>query len=100
MLFFLMLLAMVFAPRYIASKSHHARIHGQTLCDSTKILQWYALIKILVTGFWAGLFSGGFSKTNFRNTMAIGDCVGLFQVFTFGQIESDRKVNVSNDIIN
>src|SRR6188474_2921160 len=58
---FLMLLAMVFAPRYIASKvTTMPEYMGKRYGDSTRnILAWYALIKILVTWLSLGLFSGG-----------------------------------------
>jgi len=59
---FLLLLAMVFAPRYIASKvSTMPGFMGRRYGDSTQnILAWYALIKILISWLSLGLFAGGF----------------------------------------
>jgi SSS family solute:Na+ symporter len=58
---FLLLLTMVFAPRYIASKaSTMPEYMGKRFGDSTRnILAWYALLKILVSWLSLGLFSGG-----------------------------------------
>jgi len=58
---FLLLLTMVFAPRYIASKaSTMPEYMGKRFGDSTQnILAWYALLKILVSWLSLGLFSGG-----------------------------------------
>ena len=59
---FLFLLAIVFAPKYIASKvSTMPEFMGKRYGDSTQnILAWYALIKILISWLSLGLFSGGF----------------------------------------
>lgn len=58
---FLLLLAMVFAPRYIAGKvATMPEYMGKRFGDSTQnILAWYALLKILVSWLSLGLFSGG-----------------------------------------
>ncbi len=64
---FLLLLAMVFAPRYIASKvTTMPEFMGKRYGDSTRnILAWYALIKIMSAGYrwdysvvayWSGKF--------------------------------------------
>ncbi len=59
---FLMLLALVFAPRYLAAKvSTMPEFMGKRYGDSTQnILAWYALIKILISWLSLGLFAGGF----------------------------------------
>lgn len=59
---FLLLLAMVFAPRYLMSKvTTMPEFMGQRYGDSTRdILAWYALIKILISWLSLGLFAGGF----------------------------------------
>lgn len=59
---FLLLLAMVFAPRYLASKvTTMPEFMGQRYGDSTRnILAYYALIKILISWLSLGLFAGGF----------------------------------------
>lgn len=58
---FLFLLAMVFAPRYLASKvTTMPEFMGQRYGDNTRnILAWYALIKILLSWLSLGLFAGG-----------------------------------------
>ncbi|MBD0288003.1 MAG: sodium/solute symporter [Flavisolibacter sp.] len=59
---FLFLLAMVFAPRYLAAKvTTMPEFMGNRYGDSTRdILAWYALIKILISWLSLGLFAGGF----------------------------------------
>ncbi len=59
---FLFLLAMVFAPRYLASKvTTMPEFMGQRYGDDTRtILAWYALVKILISWLSLGLFAGGF----------------------------------------
>ncbi|WP_022822762.1 sodium:solute symporter family transporter [Hymenobacter norwichensis] len=58
---FLFLLAVVFAPRYLAANvSTMPGFMGRQFGDSTQnILAWYALIKILISWLSLGLFSGG-----------------------------------------
>lgn len=59
---FLFLLAMVFAPRYLASRvTTMPEFMGKKYGDDTRnILAWYALIKILISWLSLGLFAGGF----------------------------------------
>lgn len=59
---FLMLLAMVFAPRYLASNvTTMPEFMGQRYGDGTRnILAWYAMIKMLISWLSLGLFAGGF----------------------------------------
>ncbi|MGC4234111.1 MAG: sodium/solute symporter [Niabella sp.] len=59
---FLFLLAIVFAPKYIASNvTTMPEFMGQRYGDGTRnILAWYALIKILISWLSLGLFAGGF----------------------------------------
>lgn len=59
---FLMLLAMVFAPRYLASNvTTMPEFMGQRYGEGTRnILAWYALIKMLISWLSLGLFAGGF----------------------------------------
>ena len=59
---FLFLLAVVFAPRYLAAKvTTMPEFMGNRYGDSTQtILAWYALIKILISWLSLGLFAGGF----------------------------------------
>src|SRR5204863_5417522 len=59
---FLFLLAIVFAPRYLASKvTTMPEFMGQRYGDGTRnILAWYALIKIMISWLSLGLFAGGF----------------------------------------
>lgn len=58
---FLFLLAMVFAPRYLASRvTTMPEFMGQRYGNDTRdILAWYALIKILISWLSLGLFAGG-----------------------------------------
>jgi len=59
---FLLLLAIVFAPKYLAAKvSTMPEFMGQRYGSSTQnILAWYALIKIMISWLSLGLFAGGF----------------------------------------
>ncbi|RYG12199.1 MAG: Na+/glucose cotransporter, partial [Chitinophagaceae bacterium] len=59
---FLFLLAIVFAPKYLAAKvSTMPEFMGNRYGDSTQnILAWYALVKILISWLSLGLFAGGF----------------------------------------
>jgi solute:Na+ symporter, SSS family len=59
---FLALLAVVFAPRYLAANvTTMPEFMGNRYGDSTRdILAWYALIKILISWLSLGLFAGGF----------------------------------------
>lgn len=59
---FLLLLAMVFAPRYLVrNATTMPEFMGQKFGDSTRnILAWYALVKMLISWLSLGLFAGGF----------------------------------------
>ena len=59
---FLFLLAMVFAPRYLAARvTTMPEFMGNRYGNSTRdILAWYALIKILISWLSLGLFAGGY----------------------------------------
>lgn len=59
---FLFLLAVVFAPRYLAAGvTTMPEYMGRRYGDSTQnILAWYALIKMLISWLSLGLFAGGF----------------------------------------
>ena len=59
---FLFLLAVVFAPRYLAANvTTMPEFMGNRYGESTRdILAWYALIKILISWLSLGLFAGGF----------------------------------------
>ncbi len=59
---FLLLLAMVFAPRYLASKVTTMPSSWASVMEMVhrNILAWYALIKILISWLSLGLFAGGF----------------------------------------
>jgi len=97
---FLMLLAMVFAPRYIASKvATMPEYMGKRYGDSTRnILAWYALIKILVTWLSLGLFSGGVLVRQILGIPMWQSVIALVLfagVFTFaGGLKAIAKVNV------
>lgn len=96
---FLMLLALVFAPRYIAAKvSTMPEFMGKRYGDSTQnILAWYALIKILISWLSLGLFAGGFLVRQilgipmWESVIALVAFAGLF---TFaGGLKAIAKVN-------
>src|SRR3982751_6099592 len=59
---FLFLLAIVFAPKYLAAKvTTMPEFMGNRYGESTQtILAWYALVKILISWLSLGLFAGGF----------------------------------------
>ena len=102
---FLLLLAMVFAPRYIASKvSTMPEYMGKRYGDSTQnILAWYALIKILVSWLSLGLFSGGLLVRQILGIpmwQSVIVLVAFAGLFTFaGGLKAIAKVNVFQMIL-
>jgi SSS family solute:Na+ symporter len=97
---FLLLLAMVFAPKYIASKvSTMPEYMGKRYGDSTQnILAWYALLKILISWLSLGLFSGGLLVRQVLGIpmwQSVIVLVGFAGIFTFaGGLKAIAKVNV------
>jgi solute:Na+ symporter, SSS family len=97
---FLLLLATVFAPRYIASKvTTMPEYMGKRYGDSTRnILAWYALIKILVSWLSLGLFSGGVLVRQILGIPMWQSVIVLVLfsgIFTFaGGLRAIAKVNV------
>ncbi|MFD2918293.1 sodium/solute symporter [Terrimonas rubra] len=97
---FLLLLAMVFAPRYIASKvSTMPEFMGKRYGKSTQdILAGYALIKILISWLSLGLFSGGILVRQilgipmWQSTIALVAFSGFFTYV--GGLKAIAKVNV------
>src|SRR5688572_25656392 len=97
---FLLLLAMVFAPKYIASKvSTMPEYMGKRYGDSTQnILAWYALIKILISWLSLGLFAGGFLVRQilgipmWQSVIVLVAFAGLFAFM--GGLKAIAKVNV------
>ncbi|QNL52266.1 sodium/solute symporter [Olivibacter sp. SDN3] len=59
---FLLLLALVFAPRYLGARvSTLPEFMGRRYGDTTRnILAWYSLVKMLISWLTLGLFAGGF----------------------------------------
>jgi solute:Na+ symporter, SSS family len=102
---FLLLLATVFAPRYIASKvSTMPEYMGKRYGDSTRnILAWYALIKILVSWLSLGLFSGGVLVRQILGIPMWQSVIVLVifsGIFTFaGGLRAIAKVNVFQMIL-
>src|ERR1700761_1119055 len=102
---FLMLLALVFAPRYIAAKvSTMPEFMGNRYGDSTRnILAWYALIKILISWLSLGLFAGGFLVRQilgipmWESVIALVSFAGLFAFA--GGLKAIAKVNVFQMIL-
>lgn len=97
---FLLLLAMVFAPKYIAAKvSTMPEFMGNRYGDSTRnILAWYALIKILISWLSLGLFAGGFLVRQilgipmWQSVIVLVLFAGLFAFA--GGLKAIAKVNV------
>lgn len=102
---FLLLLASVFAPRYIASKvSTMPEYMGKRYGDSTRnILAWYALVKILVSWLSLGLFSGGVLVRQILGIpmwQSVMVLVVFAGIFTFaGGLRAIAKVNVFQMIL-
>ncbi|MEY4053577.1 MAG: hypothetical protein RL034_495, partial [Bacteroidota bacterium] len=102
---FLLLLAMVFAPKYIVAKvATMPEYMGQRYGDSTqKILAWYALIKILVSWLSLGLFSGGVLVRQILGIpmwQSVIVLVAFSGIFTFaGGLKAIAKVNVFQMIL-
>jgi len=102
---FLLLLSMVFAPRYIASKvSTMPEYMGKRYGKSTQdILAGYALIKILISWLSLGLFSGGILVRQilgipmWQSTIALVAFSGLFTYM--GGLKAIAKVNVFQMIL-
>lgn len=97
---FLLLLAVVFAPRYIAAKvSTMPEFMGQRYGDSTRhILAWYALVKILISWLSLGLFAGGFLIRQILGIPmweSVIVLVAFAGVFTYaGGLKAIARVNV------
>lgn len=102
---FLLLLAMVFAPRYIASKvSTMPEFMGKRYGKSTQdILAGYALIKILISWLSLGLFSGGILVRQilgipmWQSTLVLVAFSGFFTYM--GGLKAIAKVNVFQMIL-
>jgi solute:Na+ symporter, SSS family len=97
---FLFLLAIVFAPRYLAANvTTMPEFMGNRYGESTRtLLAWYALIKILISWLSLGLFAGGFLVRQilgipmWQSVIVLVSFAGLF-AFT-GGLKAIAKVNV------
>lgn len=102
---FLLLLAVVFAPRYIASRvTTMPEFMGKRYGDSTRnILAWYALIKILISWLSLGLFAGGVLARQILGIpmwQSVIVLVAFAGIFTFaGGLKAIAKVNVFQMIL-
>ena len=102
---FLLMLAMVFAPRYLASKvTTMPEFMGQRYGDSTRnILAWYALVKILISWLSLGLFAGGFLVRQILDipiTQSVIVLVLFAGLFAFaGGLKAIARVNVFQMIL-
>ncbi|RZK89799.1 MAG: Na+/glucose cotransporter, partial [Pedobacter sp.] len=102
---FLFLLAIVFAPKYLAAKvSTMPEFMGNRYGDSTQnILAWYALVKILISWLSLGLFAGGvlvrqiLGVPMWQSVTVIVAFAGLFTFF--GGLKAIAKVNVFQMIL-
>src|SRR5215218_6919168 len=102
---FLFLLAIVFAPRYLAAKvSTMPEFMGNRYGESTQtILAWYALIKMLISWLSLGLFAGGFLVRQilgipmWQSVIALVSFAGLFAYA--GGLKAIAKVNVFQMIL-
>jgi SSS family solute:Na+ symporter len=102
---FLFLLAIVFAPKYLAAKvSTMPEFMGNRYGDSTQnILAWYALVKILISWLSLGLFAGGFLVRQilgipmWQSVIVLVAFAGLFTFF--GGLKAIAKVNVFQMIL-
>lgn len=102
---FLFLLAIVFAPKYLAAKvSTMPEFMGMRYGSSTQdILAWYALIKILISWLSLGLFAGGFLVRQilgipmWQSVTVLVAFAGLFTFF--GGLKAIAKVNVFQMIL-
>lgn len=102
---FLLLLAMVFAPRYLAANvTTMPEFMGNRYGDSTRnILAWYALIKILISWLSLGLFAGGFLVRQilgipmWQSVVVLVLFAGLFAFA--GGLKAIAKVNVFQMIL-
>ena len=102
---FLFLLAIVFAPRYLAARvTTLPEFMGNRYGDSTRtILAWYSLVKMLISWLSLGLFAGGFLVRQvlgipmWQSVIALVAFAGLF---TFaGGLKAIARVNVFQMIL-
>src|SRR5215217_3536587 len=97
---FLFLLAIVFAPKYLAAKvTTMPEFMGNRYGESTQtILAWYALIKMLISWLSLGLFAGGFLVRQilgipmWQSVIVLVSFAGLFAFA--GGLKAIAKVNV------
>jgi len=97
---FLFLLAIVFAPKYLAARvTTMPEFMGNRYGESTQtILAWYALIKILISWLSLGLFAGGFLVRQILGIpmwQSVTVLVIFAGLFTFaGGLKAIARVNV------
>jgi SSS family solute:Na+ symporter len=102
---FLFLLAVVFAPRYLAAKvSTLPGFMGKKFGDSTQnMLAWYSLVKMLISWLSLGLFAGGFLVRQilgipmWQSVIALVLFAGLFAYA--GGLRAVARVNVFQMIL-
>jgi SSS family solute:Na+ symporter len=102
---FLFLLAVVFAPRYLAAKvSTLPGFMGKKFGDSTQnMLAWYSLVKMLISWLSLGLFAGGFLVRQilgipmWQSVIALVLFSGLFAYA--GGLKAVARVNVFQMIL-
>ncbi|PZP41992.1 MAG: Na+/glucose cotransporter, partial [Pseudopedobacter saltans] len=102
---FLMLLALVFAPRYLASNvTTMPEFMGKKYGEKTRnILAWYAMVKMLISWLSLGLFAGGFLVRQilgipmWQSVIVLVLFAGLFTMA--GGLKAIARVNVFQMIL-
>ncbi|HLS95869.1 MAG TPA: sodium/solute symporter [Sphingobacterium sp.] len=102
---FLFLLAVVFAPRYLASAVRTLpEFMGQRFGPGTQtILAWYSLVKMLISWLSLGLFAGGFLVRQILGIpmwQSVTVLVALAGVFAYtGGLKTVAKINIFQMIL-
>lgn len=102
---FLYLLAVVFAPRYLASKVRTLpEFMGKRFGPGTQtILAWYSLVKMLISWLSLGLFAGGFLVRQILGIpmwQSVTVLVALAGLFAYtGGLRTVAKINIFQMIL-
>ena len=102
---FLFLLAVVFAPRYLASGVRTLpEFMGKRFGSKTQtILAWYSLVKMLISWLSLGLFAGGFLVRQILGIpmwQSVSVLVALAGIFAYtGGLKTVAKINIFQMIL-